>query len=318
MGLVIVLHILPANAQDLIIDVVSKFEGNLTVSSGTLTLRVYDSFGTDVTNTVDVFFEYYAKQNCGQPVKNTITYPFGVSNPDPIKVTISNLTEGVYFYRLKAVSGSLSAYTQWFRLGIVKKDNTLPVASVTTTSIDTVRDANLKTVPELKLSGTATDDCTDTVSIYWEKISGPAATLVDDFKGNLTLKDVAEGDYVFNMVAKDDRGGITRVAVTVIVRPPPVPPPPPTLTVMKAFSPNQDSIDDWWKVTGISALTDVSEVQLINQFGQPMGSLKPPFIDDEVWDGNQFGKPMPEGAYYFIIKDKNKQEIKRGSILLVR
>ncbi len=305
-------------AQGLIIDVVSKFEGNLTVSSGTLTLRVYDSNGNDITNSVDVLFEYNYKNNCGQPINYAVTYPFGIGNTNPIQVDISSLTTGVYNYRLKAVTPTLSGYSQWFRLGIVKKDNTPPIANAPITLIDTVRSSDSKTIPELSLWGMATDDCTDTVTIYWEKIAGPAAILIDDFKGNLKLKDVAEGEYTFNIIAKDDRGGITRVEVKVIVRPPPVPPPPPTITFMKAFSPNEDSIDDWWKIIGISSMTGIREVLIINQFGQPVNTLKPPFINDEVWDGTSYGKPLPQGAYYYIITDDKKQEVKRGSILLVK
>ncbi len=304
------------SAQSLKVDVFDRIEGSLSVAGGLIRLKVLNASNVDVTNLADVSFEYYHKPDCGGTITTSITYPFG-----SIKVTrinLSGLTEGLYYYRVKAVVGVAEGYSPWFRLAIVKKDNTPPVVTVPVSLIDTVRPENSRTLPELKLNVLYTDDCTDTVTVTWEKISGPAGTLLDDFKGTLTLKDVVEGTYVFQAVIKDDRDGVVRKEVKVIVNPPPPPPPLPSLGYMKAFSPNEDTIDDWWKVPGISAEPAVSEVVIINQFGQSVTSYKPPFINDEVWDGTQFGKPLPQGAYYFIIINKDKQEIKRGSVLLVR
>ena len=296
---------------------ISQFSGTLSVSSGLMSFRVYNG-AAEITKTVDAYFEYNIKPGCGQPISHSISYPFGASNTNPIRVTISSLTIGDYTYRIRVVSGATTIYTPWYRLKIVKSDNALPVVTVSRTLVDTIRKADKEYISELKLNGQATDDCTDTLTISWTKTSGPSAIMDDDFKGNLTLNDLSEGEYIFALVAEDDRGGVSRAEVKVIVRPPPLPPPPPVLTYMKAFSPNDDTIDDHWKIEGITATVDIAEVTVMNQFGQRIEALRPPFINDEVWDGTQFGKPMPEGAYYYIVKDKTNQEVKRGSVLLVR
>jgi len=145
-------------------------------------------------------------------------------------------------------------------------------------------------------------------------LEGPPLQNYDAGNGKLALQNVPVGTYVFRFSAKDDGGLFSQRTVNVYIRRKEIP----ALLTFKTFSPNGDGIDDEWKIENISVSGNLYSIDIINQHGAMIFQARPPYVNDVVWDGSNFGKPFPEGAYYFIITDKDKQEIKRGSILLVR
>ena len=68
--------------------------------------------------------------------------------------------------------------------------------------------------------------------------------------------------------------------------------------VPNAFSPNGDSFNDTWKITGLPSYTR-SLITLYDRWGQEvLRSIGYPF----PWDGKMGGKDVPTGTYYYVIE----------------
>ncbi|MES2431460.1 MAG: sugar-binding protein [Bacteroidota bacterium] len=80
------------------------------------------------------------------------------------------------------------------------------------------------------------------------------------------------------------------------------------------FSPNGDGIYDKWIIDKIDQYP-TAHVKIFNRYGQllseSVGAIKP-------WDGTYQGKPVPVGAYYYVIKLKDEEVPIGGSISLIR
>jgi gliding motility-associated-like protein len=81
-----------------------------------------------------------------------------------------------------------------------------------------------------------------------------------------------------------------------------------------SFTPNGDGINDTWIIQGLDTYPN-SEVKVFSRSGSivfySMGN-------DKIWDGKYNGKPLPIGAYYYLIDLKVGQPIISGSILIIR
>ena len=83
--------------------------------------------------------------------------------------------------------------------------------------------------------------------------------------------------------------------------------------IMHLFTPNNDGINDLWELPDL-ATWGKCDVKVYNRWGKLV------FADqnyNNTWDGTSNGSPLPEGAYYFIIKTQNAGVIK-GTVNIVR
>jgi gliding motility-associated-like protein len=83
--------------------------------------------------------------------------------------------------------------------------------------------------------------------------------------------------------------------------------------IMNLFTPNNDGINDYWELT-LPISSGRCDVRIFNRHGKQV------FADDNydnLWDGTSNGNPLPEGAYYYVIKTENSGTIK-GTVNLVR
>lgn len=83
--------------------------------------------------------------------------------------------------------------------------------------------------------------------------------------------------------------------------------------IMNLFTPNNDGINDYWELT-LPISAGRCDVRIFNRHGKQV------FADDNydnLWDGTSNGNPLPEGAYYYVIKTENSGTIK-GTVNLVR
>ena len=83
--------------------------------------------------------------------------------------------------------------------------------------------------------------------------------------------------------------------------------------IMHLFTPNNDGINDYWELPEL-AIWGKCDVKVYNRWGKLV------FADsnyNNLWDGRSGGNPLPEGAYYFIIKTENAGEVK-GTVNIVR
>ncbi len=85
------------------------------------------------------------------------------------------------------------------------------------------------------------------------------------------------------------------------------------ITPMKLFSPNGDGIDDEWIVKNIESYPE-SSLTIYNSNGRIVYQANP-YKND--WKAVYQGRDLPEGVYYFIIKDEDKKP-RTGSITLIR
>lgn len=85
------------------------------------------------------------------------------------------------------------------------------------------------------------------------------------------------------------------------------------LSVPNIFTPNQDGINDFFKING---LQNGDKVSVFNRWGQLVFKTKD---INEFWDGTTLkGSPCPDGVYFYIIEQKASTETKKGTIHLMR
>lgn len=88
-----------------------------------------------------------------------------------------------------------------------------------------------------------------------------------------------------------------------------------TVSIPDAFTPNNDHVNDTWKLPGIESFPQ-AEVMVMNRWGDvvfhaPGGYVTP-------FDGQLNGEPLPTGPYLYILKLSPEMEPMRGSLLLLR
>ena len=87
------------------------------------------------------------------------------------------------------------------------------------------------------------------------------------------------------------------------------------IMVPDIFTPNNDGINDTWRIIGIEAYPDIS-VTILDRWGGVVfygkGSNQKPF------DGTYRGEPLPEGMYVYVIQAKPNGHISRGSFMIGR
>ncbi|MDJ1470435.1 gliding motility-associated C-terminal domain-containing protein [Cytophagaceae bacterium DM2B3-1] len=305
-----------ANAENNI-KVLSVFNGGQTdVKNGTVWVQFFRN-NVDISTKVLWSIEYTVKEQCGGIIKYSRPTPANPGVKFDIYSDEDYIPVGVYTYRIVAFNpfDKDTIKTEFFRPLVVKtKVNVAPVLTIPT-DVDTTLAAGLTSLSHLELTGTATDFCTDSIiKLKWEQLDGPSLQNYDVGGGKLVLQDVPVGAYTFKLSATDDGSLTSESRITITIQKRVVS----ELTWQKAFSPNDDGIDDAWAISNISSNGDLYSVTIVNQQGKVVMDGKPPYVNDMVWDGTQSGKPLPEGAYYFIITNKATREVKKGSILMVR
>lgn len=86
----------------------------------------------------------------------------------------------------------------------------------------------------------------------------------------------------------------------------------------KFFTPNNDSINDFWQFIEPPEASDTAiimiTIQIYNSFGQLIAQIDP---ESEGWDGNFEGRPMPPSDYWFRAVD-NLRNVYKGHFTLKR
>jgi gliding motility-associated-like protein len=83
--------------------------------------------------------------------------------------------------------------------------------------------------------------------------------------------------------------------------------------IMYLFTPNNDGINDLWELPELSTWGKC-DVRVFNRWGK-LVFASPDYHNE--WNGLSDGTPVPEGAYYFIIKTENAGIVK-GTVNIVR
>jgi gliding motility-associated-like protein len=84
--------------------------------------------------------------------------------------------------------------------------------------------------------------------------------------------------------------------------------------VPNIFTPNGDGINDVWVIPGLDKY-EQAMVQIFNRWGQQVYQSKG---YAQPWNGQQAGRPLPAGSYYYVIDLRNKEPVLRGGVTIIR
>lgn len=86
-----------------------------------------------------------------------------------------------------------------------------------------------------------------------------------------------------------------------------------TIHYMKFFTPNNDGINDEWKVEDYpGGDLSIQSVYIFDRYGKLLVTLRP----GQSWDGTYNGRPMPSNDYWFSIHFKDGSSFKRNFSLI--
>ncbi|MCC6834859.1 MAG: tandem-95 repeat protein [Cytophagales bacterium] len=142
-------------------------------------------------------------------------------NETGLLLTVNNLTEGVYVFRLTATDDkgatSFDEAQVTVNAATVNQPPSANAGSDKTIKLPT----NSTTLPGLGL------DADGTISSYlWVKLSGPTVVLANQNTNTLSLSNMVEGSYTFQLIVTDNDGDTGTDEVTVLVLPASVNTPP--------------------------------------------------------------------------------------------
>jgi gliding motility-associated-like protein len=196
-------------------------------------------------------------------------------------------------YSITAEGGSDNNYTFEYSNGtleIVKADQVLTFETIP---------AGLRTTQKYELVGTSTSG----LPVRFEssensiaEVSGNNMTVLKE--GPVLITAIQEGDNNWNPAVN-----ITQSIVTL----------PTFANIRSLFTPNNDGMNDYWYIPDIEQYGTIS-VQIYNRFGKLLYKSSA-YKND--WDGTYNGTPLPDAAYYYIIKSSEKGLIK-GVVNIVR
>lgn len=87
----------------------------------------------------------------------------------------------------------------------------------------------------------------------------------------------------------------------------------------KFFTPNNDGINDYWKVFGVNdKFYSNAKINIFDRFGKLIHQINP---QDNGWDGTLNGKPLPSSDYWYsayLIDSKGAIRNKKGHFSLIR
>lgn len=83
--------------------------------------------------------------------------------------------------------------------------------------------------------------------------------------------------------------------------------------IMYLFTPNNDGFNDLWELPEMNTWGNC-DVKVYNRWGKLVYANK--YYNND-WNGTSEGNPVPEGAYYFVIKTENAGVVK-GTVNIVR
>ena len=140
------------------------------------------------------------------------------------------------------------------------------------------------------------------------------------FVSNPTHNYIDSGIFCVKLLVSDSGGCVDSVIVCdFIVSPVDTPDtvlPPVILVIPNTFSPNGDNTNDFFQIIGIENFPN-NYLEIFNRWGNLIYQ-KSQYNND--WSGvsNITGKPLPDGAYFYIFKKGNGEADIVGDIVIFR
>jgi gliding motility-associated-like protein len=86
--------------------------------------------------------------------------------------------------------------------------------------------------------------------------------------------------------------------------------------VPSIFTPNEDGSNDFLKIPCLEgAKNDDAEIIIYNEWGDRVFSAKP-YRND--WQGTYRNQPLPDGTYFYLFREKQNIDFKRGYVTIFR
>ncbi|PKP49488.1 MAG: hypothetical protein CVT94_04800, partial [Bacteroidetes bacterium HGW-Bacteroidetes-11] len=88
------------------------------------------------------------------------------------------------------------------------------------------------------------------------------------------------------------------------------------IVIYNGITPNGDGRNDTWVIDGIEEYPD-NEVLIFNRWSDQLREFTGYNNSSVVWDGtNRYGKKLPDGTYYYIVKIRSLNEIYTGWVII--
>jgi hypothetical protein len=146
---------------------------------------------------------------------------FTIVSPTQAQTVINNLVQGTYQFKLTVTDnrgGTDDAVVTVTVNAAAQPSNQLPTANAGANKTITLP------TQTVTLTGSGTDADGTVVSYQWTKISGPATfTIVSPTQAQTVINNLVQGSYLFELTVTDDRGGVDKDQVTVVVNAAPLP-----------------------------------------------------------------------------------------------
>jgi gliding motility-associated-like protein len=88
------------------------------------------------------------------------------------------------------------------------------------------------------------------------------------------------------------------------------------LIIPNVFSPNGDGTNDRWIIKYIEDYPN-AQVEIFNRYGQKLFERRG-YSSANAWDGTYQGKPVPIGAYYYVLRPGEGRQVMSGSVSVIR
>jgi gliding motility-associated-like protein len=90
------------------------------------------------------------------------------------------------------------------------------------------------------------------------------------------------------------------------------------LEIFTGFTPNGDEFNETWVIRHAVEYGDKISVQVFNRWGEKVFESKG-YGGENEWDGTRNGKPLPVGAYYYIIEiGVGESRTYTGTVTIIR
>lgn len=167
------------------------------------------------------------------------------------------------------------------------------------------------TLPDNSLTLTPSIVSASPVEYNWIQVEGPTTVSMSSPNSEqLSLTDLIEGTYVFELSVTDDNGltSADEIRVTVVA------PSETTATAIpRFFSPNDDGNGDLWEWQD----TEPYENSLLTIFNRAGQKIFETVSYNNTWDGKLDGQPLQAGDYYYVIRLADLTDI-RGAVRIIR
>jgi gliding motility-associated-like protein len=195
------------------------------------------------------------------------------------------------------------AYPRDSTVYIVTGNNTSGCSDTVTASIYVISkpianagaDKTLMEGTSIQLSGIAAGD---SIWYYWSGINIASPQSLTTF-----VKPSSDTAYILYVISNAGCGADADTMNVHVFK---------KLNIPNAFSPNNDGINDTWKINGIDSYTGAT-VSVFSRYGQLVFNSN----NFTGWKGKSAGNKLPAGTYYYIINVHNDLPVLSGWILII-